>query len=163
MKKMTIRFLLASISLILLIACPSNAPYAQSGNKKSAAEFLDAIYGCNPEKIDSLASDSIVVSYPIFQKLFDSPVIKGKEAVKKFASGFCKRWSNPQITIHEIIEEHDIVVLVWSYTASSKDENTEVEQVSGWGGITYYRFNEKGEITEEVGEESTPGPFGRLK
>ena len=31
-----------------------------------------------------------------------------------------------------------------------------------WGGISFFRFDEDRNIEQELGEESEPGPFGRL-
>jgi predicted SnoaL-like aldol condensation-catalyzing enzyme len=162
MSNQIIKALLVSVSLFLF-ACNEKMPSGASENKKSAEAFLNAIYGCKPEKIDSLADDRIVVSYPIFQELFNKPAISGKKAVKNFATGFCKKWSDPEVTVHRQIEEEDTVVLVWSYKASGIDSETGAKNFSSWGGITYYRFNKDGKIIEEVGEESSPGPIGRLK
>jgi len=106
------------------------------------------------------------MSYPIFQTLFNSPVIKGHDSVTNFINRFSTKWKDPKITVHEIIAEGKAVVLIWSFRArdafydSSGQSNTGPEK--SWGGITVYHFNQEGKIESEVGEESEPGPIGRL-
>jgi hypothetical protein len=45
------------------------------------------------------------------------------------------------------------------------DDGTEnsSHQEQRWGGMTLFRFDASNKIIEEIGEESSPGPFGRLK
>lgn len=53
------------------------------------------------------------------------------------------------------------MVLVWSFSA--RDTEAEAgEAGSAWGGISLFRFDAEGKITAEIGEESSPGPMGRL-
>ena len=126
--------------------------------KALAEKYFEGIYGCNPSVVDDLAADSIIISYPIFEKIFGAPVIRGKDSVKNFVEHFCGKWKDAQFTFHETIAEGNNVVIVWS----SKARNASSKVVESWGGITLFKFNNQNQIAQEVGEESTPGPFARL-
>ena len=134
--------------------------------KALAERFLRGVYGGDPSVVDDLADDDIVSSYPIFERLFNTPVIRGREAVKRFATGFGNRWVDAQITIHEAVAEGDRVVFLWSFRArnvgSSQQDEPLTDQEHSWGGITLFRFNRSDKIVAEIGEESTPGPVGRV-
>ncbi len=131
-----------------------------------AERFMRGIYGCDPSVVDDLAADDIVISYPIFEKLFNTPALRGREVVKDFASGLCSRWTDAQITIHEKVTEKDRVVLVWSFrvrrVTPDPEGNLSGNEEQSWGGITLYRFDKNGKIVSEMGEESEPGPTERL-
>lgn len=126
--------------------------------KLLAERFFRGVYGGDPSVVDDLAGADVVISYPIFARLFNTPAIRGREAVKAFAVGFGTRWRDGQVTIHEAIEDKDRVVLLWSFRARRADSD---EQHS-WGGISFFRFDETGKIIAEVGEESEPGLYARL-
>ena len=57
-------------------------------------------------------------------------------------------------------------MLIWSFEGKrvtpTQDELHPTNEVHKWGGITLIRFDDAGRITAEVGEESEPGPVGRL-
>ena len=151
--------------LLLLIGCSKVSDNIEEERKLLAERFFRGVYGCEPSVVDELASDDIVVSYPIFERLFNTPAIRGQEAVKEFATGFCNRWTDAQITIHEAIAEGDRVVLLWNFRGrnigSSRPDVEPTNQEHSWGGITLFRFDEAGKIVAEIGEESTPGPVER--
>ena len=134
--------------------------------KKLAEEYIRGIYGCDSTVVDELAADNIAVSYPIFQKLFNTPAIRGREAVKHFVTHFCNKWKDRQITFHDVVAESSKVVLVWSFKArnagSIQPDDSTTGQVESWGGITLIRFNKDGKIEAEIGEESHPGPIERI-
>jgi hypothetical protein len=115
--------------------------------------------------VHELANEDVVLSYPIFEKLFGAMTIRGREAARAFASGFCSRWVDDRIVVHEAIEEGDTVVLVWSFSArnigSADKDRPPTNEVHSWGGISLFRFDAAGKITAEIGEESDPGPFSR--
>jgi len=155
------------ILLVLLVnACSNTSADMEAERKAQAERFFRGVYGGDPSVVDDLAGDEIAATYPIFEKLFNTPVIKGREAVKKFATGFATRWTDAQITIHEAIAEDDRVVLLWSFRARNistvQEDGQPTIQERSWGGITLIRFNESGKIVAEIGEESEPGPFKRL-
>lgn len=131
---------------------------------KNRAELLfHSVYEGNMEKIDQLISDDIIISYPIFEEIFNKKVIHGKEAYKRYAIGFNSRWEDCQVVIDEAVGEEDKVVLLWSFSAKRIDENSNGDQKQHWGGITFFRFDKSGKIIEEIGEESSPGPYGRIE
>ncbi len=138
---------------------PDQAEFAQ--------KWLRGVYGSDPLVVDELAAEEVVLSYPVFQKLFGKSALRGREAVRNFASGFCQRWKDTEITIIETIARDCQVVLIWSFkgrnVASVRDDVKPTNEVHEWGGITLIRFNENGKIVAEIGEESEPGPMGRLK
>jgi hypothetical protein len=138
-----------------------------SNQKLSAERFIRGVYGGDPSVVGELANEDVMVSYPIFEKLFDTPAIRGQEAVKKFAVRFGKRWIDGQIMIHLAVEEGNTVVLMWSFRAIRADmgqpDGTPAGQESSWGGISIIRFDSEGKIMAEIGEESTPGPFARTE
>lgn len=132
--------------------------------KARAEQFFRGIYECDVSVVDALASEDIALSYPIFEQIYQTPAIRGREAVKDFSRRFCSRWAEPSITIHEAFAENNRVVLLWSFSARPVNEsNAEaVEDIQSWGGISIFYFDEQGRIVAEVGEESRPGPFARL-
>lgn len=160
-----LKYYLSVLILLLLIGCNKKESTIGNEYKTTAEQFLRGLYGCNPAVVDELADDSIFVTYPIFQKLFGKPAIRGRDSVKHFAEGFCKRWKDGEITIHSSVAEGNDVVFVWSFRAINvKSVMPDVEPTNSeesWGGITLFRFNKEGKIIAEIGEESTPGPFAR--
>jgi len=146
--------------LVTTASAIRSAPAAQSLSGV-AERYFRGVYGCNPAVVEELASPDIVVTYPIFQSLFGKPVLRGRDAVEAFAEHFCRKWANPEVVFHDAVSDERRAVLVWSFSA----RNTEAapgEPVSEWGGISLFRFDAQGRITAEIGEESTPGPLGRL-
>lgn len=162
------RFLLVAMLLPLTgFAVGRSAEGNAASERKTIAErFFRGVYACDPTVVDDLAGDDIVVSYPIFEKLFDTSAIRGSKAVKDFATGFCERWKDARITIHEAVAEGDRVVLVWSFRArnvgSARPGAEPTNEEHSWGGITLYRFDQDGKIVAEIGEESEPGPLERV-
>ena len=135
--------------------------------KNLAERYFRGVYGGDPSVVNELAGEDIVSSYPIFEQLFGSPVVRGRAAMAAFAQRFGAKWIEPRITIHETVAEGDRVVLVWSFRARDRDAVGQAGSADGqahsWGGITLLRFNGAGQIVEEIGEESAPGPIGRLR
>jgi hypothetical protein len=158
--------MLAALLPLVVSACGGVGDNVASERKAIAERFFRGVYACDPSVVDDLASDSIVVSYPIFEKLFNTSAIRGRQVVKEFATGFCERWEDARITIHEAVEEEDRVVLVWSFRArnvgSAQSDVTPSNQEHSWGGITLYRFDVEGKIVAEIGLESAPGPMERV-
>lgn len=117
--------------------------------------------------VSELAAKNIVISYPIFQELFDSPVIAGKQAVSGFVERFGRKWQDPVITIEKTISDGNSVVLIWSFEARDALQNqgsqSDASVREAWGGITVYQFDDQGRVLSEFGEESDPGPMGRLQ
>jgi hypothetical protein len=152
--------------LCLLNACSTPSVSVQADRKILAERYFRGVYGCNPSIIDELAATNIVVSYPIFEQILQTPAIRGRDAVKGFANRFCSRWSDAQISIDKAIAERDQVVLVWSFRARNIAPLQPGQTPSGaeqsWGGITLFRFGPDNKVVAELGEESAPGPFGRL-
>ena len=131
-----------------------------------AEKYLRGVYSGDTSVVDDLAGNDVIATYPIFNKIFNTPSLIGREAVKKLATGFASRWKNPQITIHETVKQDNKVVFIWSFRAkridSTAEDNKTTDEVHSWGGITFFRFDESGKIIVEIGEESEPGPIGRL-
>ena len=140
------------------IPSADQAPVAEM----AAQRFFSAVYGCTGESLDSLADPDVRISYPIFSERLGAPVLEGRDAVERFSAGFCRRWSNPDITFHEVISDSGHVVLVWSYTAINSSDGDVGGGEVGWGGISVFEVDELGRVVTEYGEESTPGPFARL-
>ena len=155
-------------ALLMLSGCVSQSGHVvtMTERKASAERFFRGVYGCDPPAVDDLAADDIVVSYPNFETIFGMSAIRGREAVKKFANGFCQRWADAQITIHEAIGDGKTVVLLWSFrgrnVGSRPDGPPATNQEHSWGGITLFRFDKDGKIVAEIGEESDPGPVHRV-
>ncbi|QQS42898.1 MAG: nuclear transport factor 2 family protein [Acidobacteriota bacterium] len=138
---------------------------ADSEQKKKAENFFSGLYGCRPEVVDKLGAKDIVVSYPIFERIFKKRSITGKDEVRGFAERFCSRWTNATVRVDHAVEEGNTVVLMWSFSAVSAVDAEGMPPKgtsSSWGGISLFRFDEDGRIALEVGEESTPGPAARL-
>ena len=150
------------LSAATLLMGASLAGAAESGDPHVAVaeRYVRGLYGCQPEVVRELGAADITVSYPIFQKLFGKPALAGQEAVTAFAEHFCHKWAEPEFVVHESIADGDKVVLVWSFSA--RDTETQGAPRSFWGGMSLIRFDGDGRISEEVGEESEPGPMERL-
>lgn len=150
--------------LVLITACGTEVHQELAQNKKTAQDYLRAIYTCNRNIDEQLASDEITVSYPVFEELFKKPVLRGREEVQAFSKRFCARWRQPKLTVHESIEEDGRVVLIWGFSArmAKADGDGALEDERSWGGISLIRFDGKGVVYQEVGEESSPGPWARL-
>ena len=137
----------------------------ESERKALAETFFRGVFGGDSSVVDELSAEDVVVSYPMFAELFDTPVLRGRQEVREFAIGFAGRWVDANITIHESLAEADNVVLVWSFQArnvgSTRADQSPTGQVHSWGGISLFRFDGTGRIVAEIGEESTPGPFRR--
>lgn len=154
-------------TLCLIVSACETSKGSKQEHKRIAEQLFRSVYGGNYTEIDSLISDSIEASYPIFEQIFGSVTIRGREAYKNFSIGFNKRWTDGQITIHETIAEDESVVLVWSYKANRiltepDSSGVETEEYS-WNGFTLYHFNKAGKIISETGEESSPVPIENLK
>jgi uncharacterized protein (TIGR02246 family) len=136
------------------------------GRLRQVERFMRGVYGCDPSVVDELAADSVVLSYPIFEQLYHTPALRGRQAVRRFAEGFCSRWKDGRFTFHESLADGDDVVLVWSFRARfvgpASPGGPAPGEEQAWGGITLYRFDDSGKITAEIGEESTPGPMARI-
>lgn len=155
------------IPLLLVAGCTDDASSVETEERIAAAKrFLGGVYGGDLPAVEELAAPDIVISYPIFQEIFDTPAIRGRDAVTEFARRFASRWEDARITVDEVVADGNKVVLVWSFSAraagSAASDQPNREELTSWGGITFYRFDASGKIELEVGEESTPGPFGRL-
>jgi hypothetical protein len=159
-------FSLIIVLLVSLNGCTNGVPDVKAERVALAERWFRGVYGSDPTVVDDLGSDDIVVSYPIFETLFAVPAIRGRDAVKGFATGFCSRWADTEVTFHETVVEGDRVILIWSFqgrnVGSARKDRPPTNQVHNWGGITLVRFDGAGKIVEEVGEESEPGPFKRL-
>ena len=147
--------------VLVLIALPfvfTTSAETEVDRAALAEQFFRGVYGCDASVVDELASDEIVISYPIFETLFKKPGIQGREAVEVFVNNFCKKWNEPKVTIHETIAEDEKVVLVWGFQA----RNSATGKEHSWGGISLFRFDGAGKIAAEMGLESTPGPVERF-
>jgi len=130
-----------------------------------AERFFRGIWGGDPSVVDELAAADVRISYPIFGRLYGTPVVRGRDAVRRLVTGFAEQWANPVITIDETVSDGESVVLVWTFRARNVGEGSESSrgEEHGWGGITLFRFDEGGKIVEEIGEESDPGPARRTR
>lgn len=158
--------LAVSSMLVVLLGCADSNDSLTAERKAQAERFFRGVYGCSPSVVDELAADSVVMSYPIFAELYDTPAFRGQEAVRGFAERFCDRWNEARFTFHASLADGDNVVLVWSFRARFVGTESPGGPVpgeeQGWGGITLYRFDASGKIAAEIGEESTPGPMARV-
>lgn len=155
------RHVLLAFALVASSAPAGSAAEAESSRGKVAERYFRGVYGCNPGVVEELAATDIVVTYPIFEDLFGAPVLRGRDAVKAFADHFCRKWADAELVFHETISDERRVVLVWSFSARDT-EAVASDPRSAWGGISLLKFNPEGKIAAEIGEESTPGPMGRL-
>ena len=144
--------------LALLFGCNSPRNDAPGDLAARAERFFRGVYGCDPTVVLELAGNDVFVSYPMFQELFGAPAIRGRANVENFARGFCSRWQDAEITVHEAVAEGNQVVLMWSFRARS----TASGEAVSWGGISLFQFDDSRRIIAEIGEESEPGPFERI-
>jgi len=148
----------SSFAVVLLVGCGGTPQPPTAAHKASAERFLQGVYGGDDSVIQELASADIVVSYPAF-------TIRGMDGVRELSKSFADGCDDYRTTIHETIAEGDRVVLVWSgrgRCAASDGSNPEVREEVSMGGITVYEFDTNGKIVRELGEDSMPGPYGRL-
>ncbi len=154
--------------IFLILLMPSLLVSAQHDpgqlTKQAEALFRSVYEDLDTMVIDQIASEKIVSSYPVFIQIFDKKALHGKKEYKEFAMRFNGRWKNSKVTIDETISEGNRVVLIWTFSAQRVEENEagSIEEQS-WGGITIFRFDDTGKVIEEIGEESSPGPYGRIK
>lgn len=146
------------VVLVLFAGCSDQG----SANEETAQRFFRAVYGCSGESLDSLASPDVRMSYPIFEERLGTSVLEGREAVKEFSSGFCQRWSDPEVAIDKVVSGPGVVALVWSYSAVSAVDAGPAPTRSAWGGISVFELDAQGRVAAEYGEESTPGPTARM-
>ena len=85
-----------SILRFLMNACNPTSVNLENERCQRAERFFRGIFGCNPSVVDDQATEDVAISYPIFAKLFNAPVIRGRKAVKGFATGFFSRWTNDE-------------------------------------------------------------------
>lgn len=160
------KLLLCIVALTGVSACASVEPVRDIERGQRASDFLRGVYGGDTAVVDNYAAPDIVLSYPVFEKIFGAPQLQGRDAVKKFIKGFSKRWVDATVTVRKTLIDGDSVVLIWEFRARRADviisDEVSSDGVSAWGGITYYRFDADGRIVEEIGEESTPGPAARV-
>ena len=157
--------ILAATTVFAVSCVRPERPYVED-LRAPAEQYFSAVVRCQSELLDSLVSDSIVASYPIFETIFGTSALRGRDAVRRYAEGFCGRWADPEITIHEAVQDGRRVVLVWGFRAvptfgdSLNDSSSSAPQ--SWGGITFLRFDQAGKVVLDLGEESTPGPMARV-
>jgi hypothetical protein len=161
MSEHRIRNLFMTIGLLVAASSALQAAPAERSPSAVAERYFRGVYGCNPKVVEELASPDIVVTYPIFASLFGRPVLRGRDAVEALAEHFCRKWASPELVIHEAVSDERRVVLVWSFKARDTGA-APGEPASAWGGLSLFRFDAQGKITAEIGEESSPGPIGRL-
>lgn len=153
--------------LVLGNACSTTRVHQEANHVAVAKRYFGAIYGCHLSVIDELTSKDVVISYPIFQTLYHTPAIRGREAVKRFAANFCSKWRDAIFTIEDTVEQGDQMAVVWSfqarYVGGPRPGEPPDNQLHCWGGISLLRFDPTGRIVAEIGEESEPGPTARLK
>jgi predicted ester cyclase len=143
--------------LFYIYGCNSNYDKEYKEHKILAEKFFRGVYSCNPSVVDSLAAENVFISYPIFERLYGTTAIQGREDVKNFVNNFCRHWTEAKFTIHKKIAEGSQVVLVWSFSArntGSINGNPPSNKIVSWSGISVFSFNEQGKIVSEVGEES---------
>jgi hypothetical protein len=149
------------------LVCSNIVDMDETTLKDRAERYFRGIYGSDPSVVEELAAPEVFISYPVFTRLFNTPVLRGREAARNFAIRFGRRWSEPEIAFHEALQEENSVVLVWSFqalrTPIDLEDQTNAGRLHSWGGITLLRFDETGRITAEIGEESAPGPFIRIQ
>lgn len=154
------------LAIAAALGCGRTGTPATPDHRAVAEQYFRSVYACAPPGVAALAADSIVVSYPIFDSLFGTPAIRGRKAVADFSARFCSRWSDPQITVHDAVQDGNRVVLVWGFQAVERASRTDTASIDAgprrWGGITYLRFDGRGLVVEEIGEESAPGPAERV-
>jgi len=141
----------------LMMACQSGRQ-SNEKHKEIAELYFRSLYSGNTDELDDIVARDVVSTYPIFEEILGKAAIRGGDSLKAFSKGFAQSWTEPEFTFNESVAEGDAVVLVWSFKAIS----TESGQETGWGGITLIRFDDSGKVILEVGEESEPGPSGRL-
>jgi len=159
---MEVRVLVLCFALVGM-GCSADEGHSPGNHASTAESFFRAIYGCAPERLTDVANPDVAVSYPVFETLFDTQVIRGVDAVTAFSDSFCRRWEEPSITIDDVIGDAGRVVLVWSFSARERLADDPSQARQSWGGISVFSFDDLGRVLSEVGEESSPGPAARME
>ena len=147
---------------LVLIGCATSddLPAIDEGPSRT---FLPRGLRLQPLRSGRAGAASVEMSYPIFAELYNTPVFRGQEAVRRFAERFCSRWKEAQFTFHESLADGDNVVLVWSFRArfvgSESPGGPVPGEEQGWGGITLYQFDDSGQIAagSERARKATAG------
>jgi hypothetical protein len=148
--------------LLAGLACTTSPSPSSARQVAAAATYLRGVYACDSTVVDSLAAPGIVSTYPIFRQAYGTSALRGREAIKTLTARFCERWTSPQFILHDTVATPTRVVFTWSFQAQRADSAAPDAQPVAWGGITVFHFDSSGAITAEIGEESSPGPYGRL-
>ena len=151
------------LTIAVVCACTPGETPDPNARERIAIAFLEGLYAGDTSVVDRYAGDDIVISYPVFEQLFGTPTIEGREAVRNFSARFASRWVDGKVSIHETVTDGDTVVLVWGFSArDAASDGPAAEARTSWGGITVYRFDADDRIVLELGEESDPGPASRV-
>ncbi len=135
-------------------------------NEEQAMQYFKSVYVEDSGQLEKLISDNIVVTYPVFQEIFNKVGFSGKEEVIQFANHFKQKWYERSVKFRDVITEENKVVLIWTCTGKQVAENptnTDDAQKQTWGGITVIYFNDSGKINAEFGLENDTGPFELLQ
>jgi len=128
-----------------------------------AERYFRGEYGGRPEVVDELASDRVIVSYPIFEEIYGKAALRGKEDVKVLCANFVRKWVDRKLDIREVIVDDKRVVMIWGLQARFvNNEDDEPSAPIEWAGISVLCFDENGKIEKEYGLESPPGAFSQL-
>ncbi|MGB0714903.1 MAG: nuclear transport factor 2 family protein [Phycisphaerae bacterium] len=164
-------FLVAILPMLVTFGCgpPKHRVTRQSAT--IAEQYFRAVYSGDVELVEELTADDVVVSYPVFQRVFNKPALEGRQDVAAFSRRFSSRWADREITIHDTLTDGDDVAIIWSFRARPTDTDglqsggspyDDDKGLRDWGGISIVRLNSAGKIVAEFGEESEPGPMGRM-
>ncbi len=154
-------FLKLAIGLVLITSvCHVSSADPKSEHIVIAERYFRGVYTSDLSVVDDLVAEDITVSYPIFESLFGSPTLQGREAVRSLVTWFEQRWADTQIEFIETVSEGDRVVLMWSlrarYIVPLERDQQAINPEHIWSGISLFRFDNAGKIVEEIGYESKP-------
>ncbi len=152
--------LIVGALVVGLVSALQAAP-AEPSLRDVAEHYFRGVYGCDPAVVEELAAPDVVATYPVFASLYGKPALRGRDEVTAFAEHFCRKWADARFVFEDAVSDDQRVVLLWSFSARDTEAGADAARTT-WGGISLFRFNAAGRITAEIGEESSPGPMGRL-
>lgn len=123
-------------------------------NKKIAERFMQVWGNGSLDIIDELAAPSLVVLYPIFPRVIQSPA-----AFKQLMTMFRAAFPDAALKIEEVIGEGDKVVIRWNFSGTHSGNLMKIPPTGkkvAWTGITIYTII-NGKVTAEKGEEDFLG------
>jgi len=74
-----------------------SAEVATPSHRAAAEGFFRGMFGCDSSAIDEYGAEAVVVSCQIFETLYATSAIEGRDAVTEFSANFCRKWGDTRV------------------------------------------------------------------